>query len=366
MTTGSEIAAAFGRAAAGLNSTIRHGTMQLRRGVPPCPAIPGFRVHRRLGFGNTGGAWLGESPAWGVCVVKVLHPWLAGSEFSRREFRFEAENHAAMSDHPAVVKLIHHEHGARPYLVSEFIKGPTLWELTRHYGRIPEGHAVGLMLPILGALDVAHSRGIDHRGIHTNNVIMDVSRTDHRAPGAKLLDWGWSGLASSDHETASRGDVQSAAWSIYTMIAGAGRPADLKKTPDTFPSVSRTFSALILAAMRFDSKLTARELKAELEEWLPFLPCPETLTAPARPVPSVWGLQKALQENRERVERETSDELQGVADEAGATVGMFLDVLAKDPEGMETLRPTFAKLDKELAGIQEFLEDWTARNKPRC
>jgi HD-like signal output (HDOD) protein len=77
--------------------------------------------------------------------------------------------------HPHLVPVFEaDEHAGRPYLVFEYVPGPTLGEhLKSRQGALPAREAVGLMVGVLDALALAHDQGIVHRDLKPSNVLID-------------------------------------------------------------------------------------------------------------------------------------------------------------------------------------------------
>jgi serine/threonine-protein kinase len=68
--------------------------------------------------------------------------------------------------------------GAEPYLVMEFVEGETLRERVARTGGVPEAEAVGLIAEAAGALGRAHARGLVHRNVTPDSIVI---RADGRA-----------------------------------------------------------------------------------------------------------------------------------------------------------------------------------------
>jgi serine/threonine protein kinase len=158
-----------------------------------------FLIERRIGSGGFGvvyEAWDGrlERPV----AVKAIDP--GGSETCGRVLR-EAQA-AARLNHPGIVTLYEMgEEEGNALLVTELVDGSTLDRLTRE-GALSDREVGEIGADLCEALDHAHSRGVVHRDIKPQNVLV----TDGGEPRAKLMDFGVARLTGAAALTAP-GDV---------------------------------------------------------------------------------------------------------------------------------------------------------------
>ncbi|MGH2743923.1 MAG: serine/threonine-protein kinase, partial [Thermoleophilaceae bacterium] len=164
-------------------------------GSDPTEALPGapgprlvlgrYRLERRLGAGGFGVVWL----AWDEklereVAVKAIPLENGGGERVEREARA-----AARLNHPGIVgiyELAADEHDV--YLVSELVRGRTLAELLRA-GAIADRDVARIGMALCDALDHAHARGVIHRDVKPQNVMV-VADPAAGAGFAKLADFG--------------------------------------------------------------------------------------------------------------------------------------------------------------------------------
>jgi len=133
------------------------------------------RLIGELGRGAMGVVFLGYDKTLDRSVaVKVLTA--GASELARRElgrFAAEASSAAAVRD-PHLVQIYHADvHGEWPYLVMEYIDGPTLSRLVAHAGALSAAITIGVMTDVSGAVGRLHEHGIVHRDLKLGNVLLD-------------------------------------------------------------------------------------------------------------------------------------------------------------------------------------------------
>jgi len=117
-------------------------------------------------------------------AVKVLKPEFLSDETSRKRFLNESRA-IAMLSHVNIVDVydVNFE-GDIQYIVMEYIEGRTLKEYMDYSGAMPVGEAIGYMKQILRALRHAHERGIVHRDIKPQNIMLLDDGT------IKMMDFG--------------------------------------------------------------------------------------------------------------------------------------------------------------------------------
>src|SRR4026209_583221 len=117
-------------------------------------------------------------------AVKLMHREIASDSDQLERFRREARAVAQLS-HPHIVGVIDAgEEDGRPYIVFEYVEGETLKDRIRRMGRLPVDEAIAYGIEIARALGAAHARGIVHRDIKPQNVLIDEEGM------AKVTDFG--------------------------------------------------------------------------------------------------------------------------------------------------------------------------------
>lgn len=179
-----------------------------------------FHVERKLGKGGFGTVY----QAWDArlerdVAVKVID---ADGEAGKRVLT-EAQA-AARLNHPGIVTLYElGEADGQALLVSELIEGDTLHRLTLD-GALTDREIAEAGADLCEALDHAHARGVIHRDVKPQNIIV----TD-RDPQAKLMDFGIARVLDSAGHTATGSVVGTLAYMAPEQAAArrAGREADV-------------------------------------------------------------------------------------------------------------------------------------------
>lgn len=105
-------------------------------------------------------------------AIKILRPEYANNEEFIRRFRQEAQAAASLSHHNIVnIYDIGHE-GEWRYIVMEYINGPTLKDVIKSQAPLPYEKAVNIAVQICSALEHAHKRGVIHRDIKPQNIML--------------------------------------------------------------------------------------------------------------------------------------------------------------------------------------------------
>jgi tRNA A-37 threonylcarbamoyl transferase component Bud32 len=179
-----------------------------------------FALVREIGSGGMSTVFLGRDEVLDRPVaIKVLKPDLEDSGVSVR-FRREGRTAAKLS-HPNIVQVYDAgEEGLEgrevSYIVVEYVPGGDLKDLIDRRGPLP-----GIMLSRIGAdvangLAHAHERGVIHRDIKPQNVLID----DYGSP--KLTDFGIARALDVDHSTSTGSHLGTALYSSPEQLRGEG------------------------------------------------------------------------------------------------------------------------------------------------
>ena len=233
-----------------------------------------------------------------LVAVKVLKSDLAEDADFRRRFRDESQA-VAMLSHPNIVSVYDVSRGETEYIVMELIDGITLKQYMEKRGQLNWREALHFITQIMKALAHAHSRGIIHRDIKPQNIMV------LRDGSVKVADFGIACLANSANtltqealgsvhymspeqargdRTDARSDIYSAGVVLYEMLTGRlpfeGDSAvsvaiqHLSSVPlsprEINPDVPEALELICMKAMASDLEkryASADEMLADLEEF---------------------------------------------------------------------------------------------------
>lgn len=158
-----------------------------------------YAVEREIGRGGMGIVYLARDLKLDRLVaIKTLPPHLSGNSDVRERFLREARTAAHLS-HPNIVP-IHRadEIGGQVFFVMGYVDGDSLAQRIQATGRPPFAETVAQLRDVALALGYAHARGVVHRDVKAENILID------RATGrAVVTDFGIARLAESKQLTAT-------------------------------------------------------------------------------------------------------------------------------------------------------------------
>ena len=133
-----------------------------------------YSVERELGRGGMGVVLLARDVLLDRLVaIKVLAPHLTADPVARERFVREARTAAGLS-HPNIVPIHRVGEGAGlVYFVMSYVPGQTLAERIRARGPLVPADAVRLVREVAWALAYAHGRGIVHRDVKPDNILIE-------------------------------------------------------------------------------------------------------------------------------------------------------------------------------------------------
>ena len=268
-----------------------------------------YSIEQELGGGGMSRVFLAKEKSLGRrVVVKVLPKELTGGVNVDR-FRREIVL-AAQLQHPHISGLLSTgEVSGVPYYTMPYEEGRSLRAHLRDHGPLPIGEVVGLLGDVAKALGFAHERGVIHRDIKPDNILVcggagvvtdfgiakAVSEAKDQPPpqatGESLTQIGMSvgtptymapEQAAADPDVDHRADIYSFGITAYEMLTG--RPpfcdssprkllaAHLTETPEPVvakrPDTPPTLAALVMACLAkepAERPQSAKELARMLE-----------------------------------------------------------------------------------------------------
>jgi serine/threonine protein kinase len=145
-----------------------------------------FELKRVLGEGAQATVWLGfDSRLEREVAVKLMRAEAAADPVAVGEWLREARSVSRLT-HPNIVPVFEADvHQQRqPYLVFEYVRGPTLSQHLKASGAIAPHQAASMMIEVLDALHTAHEAGVVHRDLKPSNILVDPSGR------ARVMDFG--------------------------------------------------------------------------------------------------------------------------------------------------------------------------------
>ncbi|WP_133150654.1 serine/threonine-protein kinase, partial [Frankia canadensis] len=152
-----------------------------------------YQVIGRLGQGGMGTVFLGRAPDGSAVAIKVIRPELAQRPEFRARFAREAESARRVRRFTTAAVLDADPHGPQPYLVTEFVEGPTLSRHVAIRGPMRPADLEQLAVSVTTALSAIHAAGIVHRDLTPGNVLLSPV-------GPKVIDFGLAREYNADTE----------------------------------------------------------------------------------------------------------------------------------------------------------------------
>ena len=156
-----------------------------------------YRLKALLGKGGMGAVWRAHNETLDVDVaLKLIHRNLVGEDSADR--LLQEARAAAKLGHSAIVRVFDFGRTkfGEPFIVMELLEGEDLATLLERRGRLSAIRAVQTLLPIIHALDAAHSKGIIHRDLKPENIF--VAKEDGQRLQPKIVDFGVAKLDRGD------------------------------------------------------------------------------------------------------------------------------------------------------------------------
>ncbi|MBE6795254.1 MAG: Stk1 family PASTA domain-containing Ser/Thr kinase [Ruminococcaceae bacterium] len=177
-----------------------------------------------------------------IVAVKVLKDEFLANEEFRRRFKNESKAIAVLS-HPNIVKVFDVSFGDRlQYIVMEYIEGITLKEYIEKRGVIDWNEALFFIIQILRALQHAHDKGIVHRDVKPQNIMLLENGT------IKVADFGIARFSHSETRTVT----EKALGSVHYMSPEQAKGELTDEKADIY-SVGVALYEMLTGKLPFDS-----------------------------------------------------------------------------------------------------------------
>lgn len=154
-----------------------------------------YELSQIIGEGGMGSVWRARNRVLDIDVaIKLINRQVASKEAAER-LLLEARS-AAQLGHSSIVRVHDFGETARgdAFIAMELLAGRSLAQILDREGALEPASAVQLLLPIIGALGAAHAKGVVHRDIKPDNIIL--VRDEQNSVTPKLVDFG---IAKVEH-----------------------------------------------------------------------------------------------------------------------------------------------------------------------
>ncbi len=258
-----------------------------------------FSIVRPIGQGGMAYVYLATDQTTNQSVaIKVMKDDLSNDqEFIKR---FDTEAKAASSlDHPNIIKVLGYgQDGDLRYIVQEYVEGMTLKELIKEYGALDYHVAVPIAIQIGLALEHAHHRGVVHRDIKPQNIMITRDRI------AKVTDFGIARASNANTITLTSGVAYG---SVHYFSPEQARGGLVGEQSDIY-SLGILMYEMLTGKMPFDGETSVSVAIKHLQE----LPPVPSQMAPSIPVGLDQIVMKCVQKSPDKRyvdARELVDEL---------------------------------------------------------
>jgi WD40 repeat protein len=202
--------------------------------------VGGYTIIGRLGSGGMGVVYAAEQQRPRRIVALKLIRSVSASRSMLRRFEREAELLGRLS-HPGIAQIF--ESGVAeidgrpsqpiPYMAMEFVQGPNIIEYV-HTVRPSVRQRLEIIASICDAVQHAHQRGVIHRDLKPQNILLASASSANAPPQPKVLDFGVArvldnSLGEAHTELTSDGQiVGTLAYMSPEQIQGAARDVDTR------------------------------------------------------------------------------------------------------------------------------------------
>ncbi|MFI6392693.1 serine/threonine protein kinase [Nonomuraea sp. NPDC050540] len=185
-------------------------------------AVGPYRLQGRLGAGGQGTVYIGRTGEGAPVAIKLLHPHLIADLREQQRFLREVETAKRVAPFCTAHVLDSGFVGARPYIVSEYVQGPSLQASVRDNGARGAAALQRLAVNTATALAAIHEAGVVHRDFKPGNVLLGPD-------GPVVIDFGIARALDLSQSVVSSQPIGSPAYMAPEQIAGGdiGAAADI-------------------------------------------------------------------------------------------------------------------------------------------
>ncbi|MFB6615565.1 serine/threonine protein kinase [Streptomyces sp. NPDC056367] len=175
----------------------------------------------RLGAGGMGVVYLAQGPDGRLVALKRLREELASDPEFRTRFRREAAALLRVQGTCTARVLAVEVEASAPFVVMEYVQGPTLAEYVAEHGPLHGDMAHGFAVGLAEAVVAIHRAGLVHRDLKPGNVLLSDQ-------GPKVIDFGIAQAADATAVTRTGVTVGTVGYMAPEQLRGeAGPPADV-------------------------------------------------------------------------------------------------------------------------------------------
>ncbi|WP_083971331.1 serine/threonine protein kinase [Actinoplanes awajinensis] len=153
----------------------------LRPGDPT--SLGGYELLARLGEGGMGSVFLGRRADGPLVAIKVIKSEYAHEEEFRGRFRSEVKRARQVPPFCTAAVLDADPEHRTPYLVVEYVDGPSLDEVVQSGGPLLDSRLHSVAVGVATALTAIHGAGVIHRDLKPRNVLLALG-------SPKVIDFG--------------------------------------------------------------------------------------------------------------------------------------------------------------------------------
>jgi eukaryotic-like serine/threonine-protein kinase len=154
------------------------------------PTVGRFLIRARLGAGGMGRVYLASTEGGRPVAVKVMRSEIGLNPEFRERFRQEVEAARRVHGFYTAQVIDADPDAPQPWLATVYVPAPSLHQVVREHGALPEASVLQLMAGIGEALQAIHAAGIVHRDLKPSNVLL-------ASDGPRVIDFGIARMAEA-------------------------------------------------------------------------------------------------------------------------------------------------------------------------